>query len=209
MGVQGVFVFGDYQGYRVAPGKYKARITHKGTSDETEFEVLSDPRLTVTAADWAAQQAFLKQASDEFEELHKSVTKMRQVKKQIETYNESLKDNTEGKELIKSGNEIIKKITSWENNLIEPRSKNFQDVINFQNKLNSEFLQLRNVADTHDPRLTNGVQERAKDVRAEWEKHKQELTRLITNDITNYNKLFKDKEVPAINTGSKENPINN
>ena len=208
-GVQGVFVYGDYQGYRVAPGKYKARITHKGQISETDLEIISDPKVTVTAAEWTAQQEFLKQAGDQFEDVHKSVNKMRQVKKQIETYNESLKDNADAKEIVNTGKELIKKIEKWEGNLIEPRSKNFQDVINFPNKLNSEFLQLRNVADTHDPRLTKGVQDRSRDVQADWGKYKQQMQILINSDINTYNKLFKDKNMPALITDTKETIINN
>ncbi|NOS91164.1 MAG: glycosyl hydrolase [Cyclobacteriaceae bacterium] len=208
-GVPGVFVYGDYQGYRVAPGKYKARITHHGVTSETELEIISDPKITATPAEWAAQQEFLKQAGDQFEELHKSVNKMRQVKKQIETYNESLKDNADAKEIINTGKELIKKNEKWENNLIEPCSKNFQDVINFPNKLNSEFLQLRGVADTHDPRLTKGAQDRARDVQADWVKYKQQMQILINSDIQQYNKLFKDKNMPALITETKDTMINN
>ncbi len=208
-GVPGVYVYGDYQGYRVAPGKYKARITHQGAVSETELEIISDPKVTATPAEWAAQQEFLKQAGDQFEELHKSVNKMRQVKKQIETYNESLKDNADAKEIVNTGKELIKKIEKWEGNLIEPRSKNFQDVINFPNKLNSEFLQLRGVADTHDPRLTKGAQDRARDVQADWVKYKQQMQILINSDIQQYNKLFKDKNMPALITETKDTVINN
>jgi hypothetical protein len=208
-GVQGVYVYGDYSGYRVAPGKYKARITYKGQSSETELEIIADPKVTATAADWAAQQEFLKQSGEQFEEVHKNVNKMRQVKKQIETYNESLKDNADAKDIVNTGKELIKKIEKWEGNLIEPRSKNFQDVINFPNKLNSEFLQLRGVADQHDPRLTKGVQDRARDVQADWAKYKQQMQILINSDISNYNKMFKDKNMPALITETKETIINN
>ncbi len=208
-GVQGVFVYGDYSGHRVAPGKYKARITHKGQTSETDLEIISDPKVIATATDWAAQQEFLHQTEQGFEDVHKSVNKMRQVKKQIETYNESLKDNADAKDIVNSGKELIKKIEKWEGNLIEPRSKNFQDVINFPNKLNSEFLQLRGVADTHDPRLTKGVQDRARDVNADWGKHKQQMQIIINTDISNYNKLFKDKNMPALITEPKEMVINN
>jgi photosystem II stability/assembly factor-like uncharacterized protein len=208
-GVPGVYVYGDYSGYRVAPGKYKARITHKGQSSETELEIISDPKVNATAAEWSAQQEFLKQAGEQFEELHKSVNKMRLVKKQIETYNESLKDNADAKEIVTTGKELIKKIEKWENNLIEPRSKNFQDVINFPNKLNSEFLQLRGVADTHDPRLTKGVQDRAHDVQTDWSRYKQQMQILINSDIGQYNKLFKDKNMPALITETKDAMINN
>ncbi len=208
-GVQGVYVYGDYSGYRVAPGKYKARVTFKGKSSETELEIISDPKVTATAAEWAAQQEFLKQSGEKFDELHNSVNNMRQVKKQIETLNESLKSNPDAKELIESGKDILKKIDEWEKNLIEPRSKNFQDVINFPNKLNSEFLQLRGVADTHDPRLTKGVQDRAMDVNATWTKYKQQMNILIEKDIRDYNQKFKDKNLPAVNTEKKETIINN
>lgn len=208
-GVPGVFVYGDHSGHRVAPGQYKARITYKGQSSETDLEIISDPRLTATTADWNAQQEFLKQAGEQFEELHKSVNDMRQVKKQIETINESLKNNPEAKDVVQMGKEVIKKIDGWESNLVEPRSKNFQDVINFPNKLNSEFLKLRSVADTHDPRLTQGVKDRARDVQADWARYKQQMNELIQKEIANYNRTFKEKNLPAVNTGSKSTDINN
>lgn len=208
-GVPGVFVYGDYSGYRVAPGKYKARLTVKGQTSETDLEIISDPKVNATTAEWTAQQEFLKQTGEQFDELHNSVNNMRQVKKQIETLNESMKNNPDAKELIENGKELIKKIDQWESNLIEPRSKNFQDVINFPNKLNSEFLQLRGVADTHDPRLTKGVQDRATDVNATWGKHKQEMNILIQKDINDYNQKFKEKNLPALNTDVKNPVINN
>jgi photosystem II stability/assembly factor-like uncharacterized protein len=208
-GVPGVFVYGDHSGHRVAPGKYKARITYKGQSSETDIDLISDPKIKATQAEWTAQQEFLKRAGDHFDDMHKSVNRMRQVKKQIETLNESLKDQPNAKDLFDAGKELMKKIEQWENNLIEPRSKNFQDVINFQSKLNAEFLQLRGVADAHDPRLTKGVQDRARDVEAEWAKHKQQLNELIQKDIGNYNRLFKEKNLPAVITDTKEVIINN
>ena len=208
-GVPGVFVYGDHSGYRVAPGKYKARITYKGQSSETELEIISDPHVKATAAEWTAQQEFLRQASEQFDELHKAVNRMRQVKKQIETYNESLKDNADAKDLVTTGKDLVKKIEKWESNLVEPRSKNFQDVINFPNKLNAEFLQLRSVADTHDPRLTKGVQDRGRDVQADWTRYKQQMNQLIQIDIGNYNKLFREKNMPALVAEPKEQEINN
>ena len=209
VGIPGVFVMGDYSGHRVAPGKYKARITFKGQSSETDLEIIADPKVTASAAEWNAQQEFLKKAGEGFDELQKSVNKMRQVKKQIETLNESLKEQPESKELINTGKDLIKKIDQWEKNLIEPRSTNFQDVINFPNKLNSEFLQLRGVTDTHDPRLTKGAQDRARDVEADWSKYKQQMNELIQKDINNYNRMFKDKNLPAVITDTKDVILNN
>ncbi|MBL7848190.1 MAG: glycosyl hydrolase, partial [Cyclobacteriaceae bacterium] len=209
IGVPGIYVYGDYRGYRVAPGKYKARMTYKGQSSETEFEVISDPHVKATPAEWAAQQEFMRLAGEQFEELHRSVNSMRQVKKQVETYNESLKNVSEAKDFVNMGKELNKKIDKWESNLIEPRSKNFQDVINFPNKLNSEFLQLRGVADQHDPRLTKGAQDRAHDVQAEWVKFKVQMNQLIEKDIAEYNRVFREKNMPALMPEKKDVVINN
>lgn len=203
-GVQGVFVYGDHSGYRVAPGRYKARITYMGVASETEIELIADPRVAATTADWQAQQTFLKQMSEQFNEVHKSVNDMRRVKKQIESFNESLKHNDKARDFVQQGKDLIRKIDQWESNLVEPRSKNFQDVINFPNKLNSEFLQLRSVADTHDPRLTQGALDRARDVQAEWSKYKQQMQQLIQNDVGSYNKAFKERDMPVLMTNTSE-----
>lgn len=209
IGVPGVFVYGSYEGHRVAPGKYKARLSYKGQSSETEFDLLSDPHVKATAAEWAAQQEFLTRTASEFEELHKSVNNLRQVKKQIATYNESLKSDPSAKEILDSGKDLVKKIDKWESNLIEPRSKNFQDVINWKNQLNSEYLNLRSAADAHDPKLTKGVQDRYRDVQTQWNTHKQKMNEIIQKDIGDYNKKFKDKNVPALIVETKEVTVNN
>ena len=200
---------GNYSFTGLAPGKYKARITFKGQSSETELEIISDPHVTATPAEWAAQQEFLKHAGDQFDELHKSVNSLRQVKKQVDTYNESLKNVPDAKDFVNMGKELNKKIEKWESNLIEPRSKNFQDVINFPNKLNSEFLQIRGVADQHDPRLTKGAQDRARDVQADWAKFKMQMNQLIEKDISDYNRTFKEKNMPALMPEKKDVVINN
>jgi photosystem II stability/assembly factor-like uncharacterized protein len=203
------YIMGDLDGHRVAPGHYKARLKFKNEISEAEFDLIADPRLQATAEDWKAQQQLLTQMEQAVKDMHNSITNMRKVKKQIEGYNEVLKNDPNAKDLINSGKEIIKKIDKWESNLIETRSKNFQDVINFRNRLNSEFLQVRTAVDTHDPRITQGVKDRLQDVNGEWDKSRKEMNTLIQTDIKQYNQLFKEKNVPAVVTPDKDTIINN
>jgi hypothetical protein len=196
--IKDAFVYGDYSGYRLPPGKYKAKITYKEISSETEMNVIQDPALKVTAADWNEQQKFLNNISNEVSEIHKSIIAMRKVKKQVETYNELLKDVKDSEELVEKGKELIKKIDEWEASLIETRQKNFQDVINFSSKLNVEFLYLKNLADAHDPRVTEGLKNRNTDLDKEWVKYKNVYDKDLRKAIDNYNALFKNKNLPAI-----------
>jgi hypothetical protein len=193
-------VYGDYRGHRVAPGKYKAKITVKGETSETEFEIVQDPQLKVASADWNTQQQFMVQLQSRIEEIHAAVNAMRNVKKQIEGYNEMLKEKADAKDVVNSGKELIKKIDQWESNIVQTKQKNFQDVINFPSKINTEYFAIRSVVDVHDPRVTQGARDRFADLEKQWSDYKAQMKNLIANEVASYNKMFKDKNIPALVT---------
>jgi hypothetical protein len=198
--ISNAFVYGDYRGHRVAPGKYKAKITVKGETSETEFEIVQDPQLKVASADWNTQQQFMVQLQSRIEEIHAAVNAMRNVKKQIEGYNEMLKEKADAKDVVNSGKELIKKIDQWESNIVQTKQKNFQDVINFPSKINTEYFAIRSVVDVHDPRVTQGARDRFADLEKQWSDYKAQMKNLIANEVASYNKMFKDKNIPALVT---------
>ena len=198
--IPNVFVMGDYRGHRVAPGTYRARLTYKGRTSETAFELLADPRLEVTTADWAAQQAMLDRIDGNITEIHQAVNRMRKVKEQVKTYNGILDGREEAKDLVHSGKELLKKIDEWEGQLIEPRQKNFQDVINWPSKLNAEFFNLRGRVDAADPRVTQGARDRLQDLENLWAGSKRTLESLLNEEIKAYNEAFRASNVPALFT---------
>jgi len=198
--IPNAFVYGDYRGHRVAPGKYKARMTYKNETSEVELEIIQDPNLKVTAGDWSAQQQFLEQIENRIKEIHESVNAMRKAKKQIENYNEVLKDRADAKEVVTSGKELIKKIDKWEETLVQTKQKNFQDVINFPSQLNTEYFAVRGVVDVHDPRITQGARDRFADLEKKWAVYKEQMNALRNTEVAAYNKLFKEKNIPAVLT---------
>lgn len=197
-GVQGAFVYGDYRGYRVAPGQYRARLTHKDIVSEAPIEVVADPRISVNPADWTAQQQLLERLTKDLRNMHEAVTNLRKVKKQLAARNEALKDLENQEEMMKQGEDLIKKIDAWEANIVESRQTNFQDVINWPSKLNAEFFDLRSKVDVHDPRITQGVRDRLRDLETQWNAHQAALRDLISKDVVAYNQLFKEQNIPAV-----------
>lgn len=196
--VPNAYVYGNYQGHQVAPGKYKAKLTYKGESSETDIEIISDPRVNATSAEWSMQQKFLSDVEATIEDIHTSIISMRKVRTQIESYNEMLKNNEGMKSVVEAGKALIKKMTDWEANVIETRQKNGQDVINWPSKLNTEFFQLLGVADVHEPALTQGVMERRSDVDKQWATYKSDLQKIMNTDVAAYNQMFREKNIPAI-----------
>ncbi len=100
--------------------------------------------------------------------------------------------------LLAKGDELIKRINVWEENLIQAKQKTFQDVINFNNKLNAQLIALKMYIDQEDPKLTSGAMERFADLENDWQVYKDERDSIISNEMKAYNEMYKSLDIPAI-----------
>jgi photosystem II stability/assembly factor-like uncharacterized protein len=193
-----VFVFGGHDGSTVGPGTYTLRLSTDQHSSETTVKILPNPKVKGSMADYTAQQTALNSIETSVREMHTAVNAMRSAKSQLEQYGKLLQDNEAASELLKKGDSLIKRITTWEENLIQPKQKTFQDVINFTNKLNAQFLHLRGYIATVEPKLTAGAKERLSDLLKQWQGYKQEHDNIVNQEMNAFNSLYKELDIPAI-----------
>ena len=193
-----VFIFGGLSGSRVAPGKYTLRMTLGDVVSETEATILPNPKVLSSSEDFVAQQKILVSIENTVKEMHESVNQMRSAKTQLTTYAKLLKNNTNTDTLIEKGEELLKRINRWEENLIQAKQKTFQDVINFNNKLNAQLIQLKSYIDQANPKITKGAKERFDDLMNDWEVYKNERDTIINTEMKAYNVLFKTLSIPAL-----------
>lgn len=193
-----VFIYGDYRGYKVAPGTYKATLQSGSEKSETEITILPDPAVKADAAAWAAQQALLKDVTAAIGDMHTSVNDVRRMKQSLQQYNTMLKAVPGNDDVIKAGQQLMERLTKWENNIVETRIKNGQDVINWPSKLNAELFNVKSLADAHAPQLTEGIKQRSMDLQNEWQDYKRKLNNELQKEIEAYNQLFRAKNLPAL-----------
>ncbi|MEO0525653.1 MAG: glycosyl hydrolase [Bacteroidota bacterium] len=193
-----VFVFGGLSGASVPPGKYTLRLSLEEETVETEAIILANPAIQSTPEDFAAQQNILVSIENTLRDMHESVIQMRSAKTQLSGYAKLLKENGEVERLIEKGEELEKRINNWEENLIQEKQKTFQDVINFNNKLNAQLIQLLHYVDQADPKVTNGAKERFNDLMNDWEVYKDERDAIIHTEMNAYNNLYKSLNIPAL-----------
>lgn len=130
--------------------------------------------------------------------MHEAVNQMRSAKKQLLAYDDLLKDNENAKELIKLGDSLVKRIKTWEGKLIQPNQKTFQDVINFHNQLNADFMHLKGFVDTAEPKVTEGAKERLRDLLGKWNTFENEKKAIVDNEMAKFNSLFQELKLPAV-----------
>ncbi|MAD97147.1 MAG: glycosyl hydrolase [Flavobacteriaceae bacterium] len=193
-----VFVFGGHSGSSVAPGKYKARLTLDIKSVETMVTILPNPTIQSNPQDFKEQQDMLVNIENVIRDMHNSVNQMRSAKDQLNHYAKLLKSNKDAKALLSKGKALLKRINSWEENLIQAKQKTFQDVINFNNKLNAQLIQLKSYIDQADPKVTAGAKERYSDLMKDWQVYIKERDAIINTEMKDYNALYRSLNIPAL-----------
>ncbi|MEC7770938.1 MAG: glycosyl hydrolase [Bacteroidota bacterium] len=196
--IENVFGYDGYGSSRVAPGTYTLRLSMENETVETKAVVMADPLIDATAADYAEQQSYLTRIDETLVNMHKAVNQMRMAKSQLKKYKELLKDNESAKELLEKGDALLERINTWEENLIQPKQKTFQDVVNFSSKLNADFMHLRGFIDVAEPKVTEGAKELFRDNMAEWKTFENEKNAIVGNGMKEYNNMFKALDIPAI-----------
>ena len=193
-----VFVFGGHEGSTVGPGAYTLKLSTKEYSSETTVNILPNPKVKGSMDDYTDQQTALNTIEQTVLEIHSAVNAMRSAKSQLEQYGKLLEGNEETSALLKKGDTLIKRITTWEENLIQPKQKTFQDVINFTNKLNAQLLHLRGYVAAIEPKVTAGAQERLQDLLKQWQNFKREHDAIVNEEMKAFNTLYKELDIPAI-----------
>lgn len=202
--VKNVFVFGGHSGSSVAPGDYILRLTLGDQIVETTATILPNPSVSSTQKDFVEQQKILVSIENVLRDMHESVNLMRSAKSQLANYTKLLKGNENAKSLLEKGKELRKRINSWEENLIQAKQKTFQDVINYNNKLNAQLIQLKGYIDQADPKVTDGAKERFNDLMTDWEVYKAERDAIINNEMKAYNNMYRSLNIPALILSDKE-----
>jgi hypothetical protein len=160
--------------------------------------VLANPNIDPVQADFDEQQALLDKIDAALGSIHGSVSRMREIQAQLQYYIKGLKGKTAYTSISEKATEIEEKLKAWEMKLIQPQQKTFQDVINFNNKLNAEWMYLKGFVDADDPKVTQGAKDRFHDLMAEWQANKKELNAIIEVDFKAFESLYQRMNVPAL-----------
>jgi hypothetical protein len=196
--VEKVFVMGDYRGSRLAPGRYTARLSSGSEKMERGFNLLPHPGVEASPADYKEQQETLLAIEGAIGEMHQGVNRLRSVSQQLKAQEKLLEGNPGAAALVEKGKALLERIKTWEESLIQPRQETFQDVINFNNRLNAELMELKAFVDVAEPRVTQGAKERLADLLKEWESLKTEQQGIVRDGMAEYNELYLQLGLPAL-----------
>jgi hypothetical protein len=189
---------GGIDGPKALPGTYKARLTFNGQSQETEFEILPDPRSNVSQADLQAQYTFLMEVRDKLSETHETITRIRQIREQMNQVTGRVKPSEENKPMLDAAKELNRKLTEVEEALYQTKNRSSQDPLNFPIRLNDKLGNLAGVAGAGDYRPTEQSYAFKKEITGKIDEQLGKFKAILQTDVPNFNKLVKEKGIDAL-----------
>ena len=191
----------ELEGYNVGPGSYTVSLTHGSYTQDQTFDVLPDPRDGLSAAVIAQKMDIVKNLYKEVVALYKGLDDLQEVRKQIKNMTDRLPNDEEINEM---GNSINESIDEVENELISPKQETFQDIINYRNKLDLQLYNLMQTINFNIPPVTEGEKALAKELLEKWDAVDGKLSKVLNEDIGEFNQLLRDKGIQYIAPTEKE-----
>lgn len=204
--VEGLMSFGPLGGPMVAPGEYYARLTLGDTVLTEPVQVVPDPRSEATASDFDAQQALILAIADRVTEIHQTVLDMRDVKGQVEAALGRVEGHEAAESFDEAGKAVVEAIDALEATLVQTKSQTFQDIINFRNQLNMDYMDLMGKVDGMAPPINQGMTRRLEDLEVTWGERQAERDRILDEVLVAFNALFEEYDIPAVTTPEEPEP---
>ena len=203
---KGLFTMGGNGAHHAGPGTYSIRVAYGADTLTQSFNVLPDPRLNLSVADFAEQQQQLSQIRTALTDLYKSVAEMRRIKGQTENFLK--REDWEDEQLKKDAKTLVEQIDEIESDLVQVKQKTFQDVINYPNQLNAKMMHIQGIVENAIPPLTEGQKRRIENLMKEWESTQGRIQKVVEQDLPALNQQIKSLEVPFISGDIPEKVVN-
>ena len=97
-----------------------------------------------------------------------------------------------------SGDTLVKKMKAWDEDMVQRKSKAYDDAENFPNKFTCSYLFMINQAQNDLPFVNQPTLDRMKELNTEWTKLKARANSLLNDDLPSLNKLCWDAGIGAI-----------
>ena len=123
-------------GPKVTPGKYNIKMTYNNQILQKEFEIVKDPRVKISQADYENQLEFLINVRDEVSRANKKIIDIRNIKNNMIFISEKTRDNNELQEMI---NNYLTDLSEIENNIHMTKNQSRQDPLNYGIRINNRI----------------------------------------------------------------------
>jgi hypothetical protein len=197
-GVPGVFIEASYRGHKAIPGTYRFALKTGDKKVETDAQILANPLYPTGAPAYEEYHAVMSGMEREVTAMHQLVNSLYEKQKQLEAVLAVLPSGDKYAAAKRDGEALLAKLKAWDSEMIQRRSRAYDDVENFPNRFTANYLFLINQTESDLPRVNQPSRDRLAELNAEWSRLKARADQLTAEDIPALNRQLWELGVGAI-----------
>jgi hypothetical protein len=197
-GIPNVYIESSYRGHKTSPGKYMLTLKFGEKSATANFEILSNPLYGIDAKGYQDYHTIMSRVEGEVIRMHKTVNSIYEKRNQLEQLLASLPADERYKILKQQGADLIKRMKAWDEDMVQRKSKAYDDVENFPNKFTANYMFALNHMESDIPRVTKPSLDRIQELDAEWKVLEEKAKQILDKDIPAINKQLWEAGVGAV-----------
>jgi len=197
-GVPGVYVEGSYRGHKAIPGTYRFTLKAAGRELRANAAILANPLYPTDASTYAQYHAVMSGMEQALAAMHRLVNSLYDQQKQLEGLLAALPSDDRYASVRRDGGALLEKLKAWDGEMIQRRSRAYDDVENFPNRFTANYLFLINQTESDLPRVNQPSLDRLTELNAQWSSLKARADRLTAEEIPALNRKLWELGVGAI-----------
>ncbi len=197
-GVPGVYVEASYSGHKAIPGNYSVSLKIGEQVKSVDVSILSNPLYTNTAADYQDYDLQMRSMENELRKMHLMVNTLFAQREQLESMLAGLSTEEKFTLIKKEGQALSKKMKAWDEEMVQRKSKAYDDVENFPNKFTANYLFLINQTESDIPRINQPSKDKWKELESIWKPLNARGDELLLKDLPAFNRLLWEAGIGAI-----------
>lgn len=197
-GVPGVYIECSYAGHKAIPGTYRFVLKAGERVLETKARILPNPDYRTSPEEYAAYTAVMADMEQKITEMHNRINALYSTRKNLESLLTSLPAGANYDSLRRDARALAARLRAWDEDMIQRKSKAYDDVENFENRFTANYLFLLNQTESDIPRVNQPSLSRKAELDATWEKLKARADAFTQTDIPALNRRLGEMGVGVL-----------
>jgi hypothetical protein len=199
-GAPTAYIEGSFSGHKAMPNAYTATFKQADKVSKVAFNIVPNPLYDFTKEDYQETHDFKTKTEANLTDMHLRVNALKEVQNQIALILKDLSKEEAYSKVKSEGEAIIQKLKAWDEDMVQRKSKAYDDVENFPNKFTAEYIFLINQNDSSLPKVNQASKDRLTELDEQWVVLKNRSDELLNTIIPAYNKLLWDTGIGALKT---------
>lgn len=197
-GIPNVRIEGGFAGHKATPGKYSFTLRLGSQTVSSEASILPNPLYSTTEAVYTEYHQTMLAMENELTAMHKMINNLFEKQNQLDVLLKSLPAGEKFASIKKDGEALLKKMKTLDEELVQRKSKAYDDVENYPNKFTANYLFMINQTESDIPRVNQPSLDRMKELNAQWASFKARGNEILERDIPALNRKLWDAGVGAV-----------